>query len=433
VIVRRRGIGKAKRIRRRARDATLWAKARRGVPIGNGRNFGRARSKPRRRAVPGDLDRDGVPNALDIDDDGDRILDPVDRRPRRRGREAGAPRSGVGSAARGGAGDGTGFHLAVVLAPSLENTINLNAGPISDADVDEALAESGYLIFGNLSSDGELDCGGEPDPADPGGWIGGLAYCSRGGTGSRFDMTMAEFPECCDPDGDGLGTVVNNMVPEVAPPGFFFLRHGATSSQIGTGDVLIQRDGAREVTELVPFVFATTPALVSYDDGAGNSVAMDYPVPPGGPGTMANPLPVEAQPSGDVILTLTFWRPQRRAIPPESVGWVDIGGLNYTAKTHFTDAPDCPQDAYSDGDPNLVPSESTFPRGLVDLAGDAPSSPANTFTFTLNLTECREAHGASFDPGETVTVPFSGVALAAGSEDGTRGNADFAVSFQRAP
>ena len=61
-------------------------------------------------------------------------------------------------------------------------------------------------------------------------------------------------------------------------------------------------------------------------------------MPPGGAGTAANPIPVSA--TGDVIVaTLTYWRPQRKAIPGSGEGsdWVDIGGLKYTA-----DVPNAP-------------------------------------------------------------------------------------------
>ena len=67
------------RLARKSVDRTRWARARKGVPIGNGRNFGRVRSKPPRARPPGDRDADGVPDVLDIDDDGDLILDDLDR------------------------------------------------------------------------------------------------------------------------------------------------------------------------------------------------------------------------------------------------------------------------------------------------------------------------------------------------------------------
>ena len=422
-----RGFAKAgHRLPRRLLDTEWQARARQGRPIGNGRNFGRVKVKRTRDPAPGDRDRDGVPNQLDVDDDGDLVLDKVDRGGRGRARAA----------------QGTNeFGLATIFAPgAMHDWTNANAGSLTDAQIDATLARQGYLIFEILAVGAELDCGGAPDPANPAGWIGGLSYCTRGGTGFGFGPGGSEFPECCDDDGDGFGTLPNNS-PDFPDPGHFFFSHGATTAEIGTGDVLVQRVGEGQFVTLLPFVFATVPALVSYDDGRGNSATIDYPVPESPPspppaGSQGNPFPVEARPNGDVLVTMTFWRPQRRPIPPESGDWIDMGGLGYSAKTHFTAQPGCPQSAFSENDPNLAPSESPLPDGpggVIDLAADQPANPANTFTFTLNLTECRANHGASFDPGETITLSFHGVAYGGPEEGATRGQTDIAVSFRRQP
>ena len=180
------------------------------------------------------------------------------------------------------------------------------------------------VAIGLLPGSPELDCGGVPDPNNPQGWIGGLSYCTRGGTGAMVLSvptypTFEPFPACCEPDGNGYGTLSNNS--GFPPPGFFSLKPNATSSQIRTGDVLIQRVTTNGVTTetptMLPFVFATTLGLVAYDDGQGNAATVNYPVDPRtGPGIFGNGFPVAAGPNGDVTLKLTFWRPQRRSIPP---------------------------------------------------------------------------------------------------------------------
>jgi hypothetical protein len=83
----------ARRLARRWIAARYVARARKSVPIGAGK-FGRVRSKPPRSRVPGDLDRDGVPNPLDIEDDGDKTLDNLDRTPRGRVRARSAQAAG---------------------------------------------------------------------------------------------------------------------------------------------------------------------------------------------------------------------------------------------------------------------------------------------------------------------------------------------------
>lgn len=165
------------------------------------------------------------------------------------------------------------------------------------------------------------------------------------------------------------------------------------------------------------YVFATDPALVRYDDGQGNSATLSYPVSSGAPGQEDNPFPVEAGPSGDVVVELTFWRPQRRPIPPETGKWIDIGGLDHAASLDTQDSgvATCERDAYSSSDPNLSPItdpdfEAGNASGFTDLSADRPASPDNTFTYRLNMTECLESKGSSFSAGQTQGFTFSAYA-----------------------
>lgn len=232
-----------------------------------------------------------------------------------------------------------------------------------------------------------------------------------GGTGYIFEP----FPTCCDPDGNGYGTLINTS--GFPPPGSFSLKPNATSSQIGTGDVLIQRVTSNGVTTdtptMLPYVFATAPALVSYDDGQGNAATINYPVDPKiGPGIHGNGFQVAAGPNGDVALKLTFWRPQRKSIPPEPGAWTDIGKLSYGANILSVGASNdlgsntqCPKSAYSVNDPSLSPPTDLNP-GVTDLATDQPADPAHTITYTLNVTNCLAAHGFAWSPGEEAQIHF---------------------------
>jgi hypothetical protein len=289
----------------------------------------------------------------------------------------------------------------------------------------------------------ELDCGGTPDPNNADRWIGGLRYCTRGGTGvASAGGPGPPFPGPpggqLDADGDGFGSLDPALEPGACPgcdPTAFFLKHGAGPAEIKTGDLVIERvaaeGGEREITATVPYVIATVPALASYRDTAGHSSTLSYPVGAGAPGTRGNGFPVSAPAGQDVMLTLTLWRPQRRAIPdsdPPSAEWMDIGHLVHTAYLADRGILDggCPQGAFSTTDPNLSPP--TMPLigtgGLADAEGDEASNPANTFTYTLNLSQCLAAHGLSFAPGEEYALHFSSVA---GATDG----AEQTVAFKR--
>lgn len=401
----------ARRLPRRWMSETRYALARKGVPIGT-RSFGRVRSRGRGAPGPGrDQDRDGIPSAFDIDDDGDLVLDNVDRSTRARKSQVAEQvpddfiKSGLGLA--------------------LHETANANAGTLTAERMDTMLASIGTLLIEIMpGTSQELDCGGDiQDPPRP----FGLVYCSLGGTGrlavgGGTEEAWAPFPDCCDPDGDGAGSLTGT--PQ-APGPTLFLHHGATTDQIGTGDVLIQRvvkgGVASQFLATVQYVLASVPALVSYSDGQGNATAVAYPVAAGyqpgeapGPGERGNPFPVRADASGNVILELTLWRPQRKPIPPETGDWIDIGGLTYTAGLGDTGI-DCPQDAYSERDPNLTSAPSyreTIGGGLTDLARDRPASRANTLTYSVNLTRCLAAVGRTFNPGETRELGLGALACA---------------------
>jgi hypothetical protein len=426
-IRRRRAYASLERgLPRKLIDAKRMARARRGVPIGAG-SFGRVRSKNFREGAPGDLDLDGIPNPLDIDDDGDLIIDNLDRSTGGRGARA---------AQAAGCGPNNVYcqPVASAMAPGLKDTVNVNALAAAgftaaqiQQNVDTILAQQGFLQFGPLSPTAELDCGGEPNPVDPDGWIGGLSYCTRGGTGlaSFGPGGGPPFPGSAgsqfDPDGDGFGTL----------PAPAFIAHRATTAEIETGQPLTQRDDATqtEAVTTLNFVFVTVPALVAYSDTAGNcakvsgtpgpcATEFSYPVSPGDIGNPGNGFPVSAPPGEDVKVTLTFWRPQRQPIPrdPPGADWMDIGQLIYSAYAPAAGHPavsgGCPQTAFSDPDPNLRPPEIPLlgTGGFEDRLLDQVSSQGNTLTYTLNLSQCLAANGLSFLPGEEQGINFMAVA-----------------------
>jgi hypothetical protein len=388
------GKGYAKPVRKLAKkwvDAGRTAQAKKAVPIGAG-NFGLVRSKA--HGPKGDTDLDGIPDPLDIDDNGNLVLDNLEH--------------SVSPSARASQVDVPSLGATPVLLLSIADTANANAAGLSAAQSDAALAASGQLQIGSRLG-GELDCGGSPDPGNPSGWIGGLSYCTRGGTGSVFPTTQLppgsapEFPECCDADNDGFG--------ELPSGGGLSLHPGATSSQIRSGDLLIERvvsDGTEtDYAATLQYVFATVPALHSYSDTAGDSATVEYPV--AGP----TPFPIAAGPGGDVVLTVTFWRPQRRRTEGDpGIGeWVDIGGLTYYLNPFGAAPLLCPQSSFSTTDPSLTLPPAGVPGpdlsgqpggGFTDTAPDRPADPANTLTFSVNLTECFASRGRTLKPGDEV-------------------------------
>lgn len=440
-------------------DRKRKARARKGVPIG-ARVFGRVIS-PNLSGPASDPDADGLPDPLDIDDDGDLILDNIDR-------------STTSSRATLRASPSQ-FHVQSELVAPIYDTVNANSPAFTDVQIEAALPEIGRLVFEILpGTAAELDCSG-------------LRYCSSGGTG-RFPTVLnppegTPFPGSprgpFDGDADGFG----RLTPGPGTVSGMYLLHGArardpgldpTASQIGTGDVLTEHvttagnesecpqptnPSCASFLSTLGFVFATTPALVSFSDETAETI-VPYPIDgpysgppedfrPSGPGTLGNGFPVTDGPDADqdVELTFTFWRPQRKPIdgelcpPPDdrlctTDQWIDIGGLTYSVGvSHFGNPPAggvfgaCPQGTVSTADSNLMPPPTPPPPGqsvgFVDGAPDQPASQTNTFSFTLNASQCLASFGiSSWDAGQELGLAFTGKDL---SFDMT----EQAVNFQR--
>jgi len=237
-------------------DTRRWAVAKKGVPIGAGK-FGLVRSRvARRTAPPGDLDADGVADPLDIDDNGNRVLDRYERLS-----AAGSPARAAGAAAgikyylvvlavnadrsvlvrtcdsnaeatvRWPADEplpdvGKSYQLefnesdisranvlsvsgpldqgcpAIAFVPSvapglfltLGATVNANAAAVTSDQFNDTLARRGFLwLGGGLGPDVGVELDCGGSPA-PGGWSGGLSYCRKGGTGRAFPGVITDSP-----------------------------------------------------------------------------------------------------------------------------------------------------------------------------------------------------------------------------------------------
>jgi hypothetical protein len=136
-----------------------------------------------------------------------------------------------------------------------------------------------------------------------------------------------------------------------------------------------------------------------------------------------------------VIVRLTFWRPQRRPIPGETGSWIDIGGLLQHAGIADVDK-SCPQTAYSNPTAGLSPPGSGGgDPGFQDAASDRPASPANTFSYTLNLTQCftspvtdnQTVPGVSFSSGQERGLKFQSIS----GNSANTGEAEQTVFFTR--
>jgi hypothetical protein len=389
-------------------DRRRTARARKGVPVG-ARNLGRVAGRSKGSAGAGlDIDRDGVPAAFDVDDDGDLLLDNVDKASRSTLRQTpvSPPQTPVSPptpdlpplvppkpSGPGAPSPTGGFTLFSNLKLDIGLSLNANAGAVTDAQIDDALARWATLAISVPGGDKvELDCLG-------------LAYCSAGGTGTTLTGNKP-FPGDFDSDGDGFGTITRGAT------GDFQLHPGAKSAEIGSGDSFIEHVTTRGVEKTAAgtlnYVFSTTPALTTFTAGAGTGT-ISYPVGPGGLGTAQNPIPVAAgSPIG-----LVFWRPQRRAIAGsgEGSGFVDIGHLTYSADIpNGPAAPGLPgggagpggncQGRYASTDADATVTSD----GVLDKADDRPAAAANTLSFTVDVDACLAANSVTWPAGDKLGI-----------------------------
>jgi hypothetical protein len=417
--------------------------SKKGIPIGNGRNVGLVRSTA--HGPSQDPDLDGVPNTLDVDDNGNLILDKLDA-------STAASTSLAAHQSLATPHPNPVFGLGTQVVGQTTNAYTSSDQQIAAAFPSELWLgiQSGGVDPGSA----ELDCGA-------------LTYCSAGGTGrykatpSTPFATAQAFPGPpggpLDPDGDGFGSLLDTG-PSPGASDFHGtqLFPGTTPDRIHPGDVLIERatrDGVPVETAVSQgLIISTFPALAQFNDGQGDSGDLSYPR------DELTPVPVRANPSGDVVVKLTFWRPQRLPTASETApdGWVDMGHLNHLATPQeagpsSTSTPGlvpsaCPASSYSEIGPNLTPLPAEAGKinayhlkdreEVLDQATPTPSELAanpnkrfaNTFSYTLNLTDCLASYGISMAIGSTHAFNFFAVLP---PSPPTTGNANSVIRFQR--
>jgi hypothetical protein len=457
VVVAAKGYARTARKLAKARlDETRWAYAQHGVPIGNGLNLGLVVSKGNGggKGAGADQAHIGVPNEFNVAVPGTKVLKalaPVVRvapgnKPNAKMADVCPPPPSplpagctppAGTPLTGGTG-GTG---AAALSPwasqlflSIDQTLNLDAAGVTQAEVDATLQARLDLLLTSVPTGDlvELNCNG-------------LSFCSPGGSGqaqmeglpqtappqlSAFGYYQIDpFPSASLDPATGFGELVGPAVPTGMlgsdPNGGheFNLDPNATAAKIGSGDVAAEVVTTNGVTTQIPitlgFVFNTVPALASYTDSAGDSGTITYP-DTSGLGTNNNPIKLAAGANGDVAVTFTVFRPQRTGVPGAGEpAYMDLGHLGYTigygnggpaggAGLHLVNTlgGSCSTASYSNPSPTLSlggagqggfgPVQGT--SWLIDAANDQPAAPANTVSFTVDLTKCLTDGGNSAFP-----------------------------------
>lgn len=336
-----------------------------------------------------DPDGDGIVNAYDADDDGDLLLDNQDP-------DNSAEQGGVFS----------------TLFVTLNNSLNANVGTVTREAIDASIHDNMNIVFffdqrqleGSTITSADVDCRS-------------LAYCaphvgtaeSTGVSESSPDLPRGPWVNY-DPNGDGFP----NLEPITRGDGTFYvasIRPLATTAAIAPGDafdvLFTTPDEVVRLPRSLPPYFVTSPAVVGYDAGAGPQT-ITYPVASNGLGTNSQPIAM----TGDEI-TLTFYRPQRTAIPgAESGDWIDMGHLHWGIPLNGNNQEVACAGHYSNLSPTLTEvaggpdfAFQLFP--LQDNAEDAAPDGSRTLSFTLDVGGCLRA--ASIDPsGLTLGLNVTG-------------------------
>ena len=392
VLVRRSGFAIPKKAARTAlvntRKKTRGSKG--GKPVGAGRlGFGGAATLKGRigyrmgstlRALPGeealgvDRDADGLPLAIDVDANGNGILDSNDP-------TMPPPQNRVAS-------------TSTTLAALYPGSVNANASGVTEAELDAMtldLMSVGFRFKPSTFTPAlsptsvDVDCGRLPwcRPGDGAATV----FATNDVPGApAFGSPWAAF----DPDGSGLPNLTAPPAEsnEPGPPAWkMAVKPSVPRESISPADTMnfVARSPsgtATLATALGPY-FITSPAVKSIGSGS-STTELDYPGTQTSPGA-SDATPIEID---DGTARITFWRPQRSGIPgAEPDPLVDMGGLKYVVYP--------PNGGPTGGCSELSPVSPGVTIGtdgpftvLTDGAQDAPPDPANTITFSVDLTTC---------------------------------------------
>jgi hypothetical protein len=326
-----------------------------------------------------DSDEDGLPDIVDVDDDGDLTLDSMD--------------SDTSSQSQ--------FEpeTTSTLALDLADSLNANAAGVTEGMIDEALQDNLRIQFflrrnGATSAVSAINvnCGALPYCSVPDGVATIL------GPDSATDTTPGMLWTAFDPDSDGLPNLSTAAADSLFAGTLVVLPHVPRTGIMPGDTVLFSYEAGGSVASVpgvIPFYFITTPAVKEYSDGLASG-ALTYPVTPGSPGTGPSAT-IDLNSSN---LTLTFWRPQRPAISASESGFIDIGKLRYGVYlTPLGTAAviSCFSDDFSALSETLRERgvEGTTNQPLADTANDAPADASSTLSFTLDLDACLTRAGVS--------------------------------------
>ena len=343
----------------------------------------------------GDKDDDGLPNAFDVNDDGDTKIDSADS-------TTPTPQAVVENASDGTPCSAVEFRIFTNFKATntrFAGTINAygtDTFQATQAKSAAAITRTMTMVFSNISN----VCGSPVTKTEIKGV--GVPY---------MPSEYAELLHACN-TGDyqfaiGVGKVCagDGMNETTLTGGYDFEAEGTLPSGQDTFQIrLTTADGEYELTSSPGFVFVTHPMVVSYGTSVGGRTNVDYTQTSGGPeGIGLADEPTISVAEGE-SLYLAIYRPQRLAIDGETGGaFYDLGGFRYT--------PDVPNYRNGDSGPSLgkcdglthIDGTDVSPASPDDhgLASDQPIDAETPRVLILewDLSACLAARSFTWRPG----------------------------------
>ncbi|MGZ4230438.1 MAG: hypothetical protein ACXVVQ_03325 [Solirubrobacteraceae bacterium] len=173
-----------RKLARKWLDSRRWAQAKRGVPLGNGRNLCLVRSHIHNgpSGIGGDTSRTGVPIAFSVDPSGDGKIDVLNPK---------ASRARSATAHAAASPPASDFPIFSQLLVPFSDSVNADAANIGAVQIDAGMVRWLSLFMQVLPGDKtQLDCGA-------------LTYCEPGGTGHLYASPGTRVQPLCSPQTPG--------------------------------------------------------------------------------------------------------------------------------------------------------------------------------------------------------------------------------------
>lgn len=320
------------------------------------------------QTLGGDADDDGIPNAFDVNDDGDATLDAADK-------DTPAPQVAADNGTKVcGAVDFKIFTNLKATQPGFAGTINAYGVGEFEATTEKVAAvisKTMSMVFSPITEVCESKVTGT--------WLKGIgaAYAPTDyveltkacGTGD-YQWSIGQGRMCgSGADGYGFGT------------GYKFSGTDLPSGQDTFSMKVETADGKTyEFTSSPGFVFVTHPMILGYSTNETTFNTIDYTKSTAGPdGSRLTTDPVIALTKAQGTMYLKIYRPQRLAFNGEAGDFYDLGGYKYT--------PDIPGGSPFIGRCDAATTIDT------ELTSDTPIDKATPPTLKLkwDLTKCYDS------------------------------------------